>query len=306
MEQLEKTLNVIVIGSKGFIGHRLFNYFCERGFQVWGADVINDVNSKRYFLINSSNSDFSYVFQNESYELCVNCSGVASVYDSISNPKKNYYLNTVNVYNILEAIRRFQPKCKFVNLSSAAVYGNPQHLPISENESIQPLSPYGFHKHFAEQICKEFYDFWKIKTCSLRIFSVYGVGLKKQLYWDLYKKNEVDKPIVLYGTGNESRDFINVFDLVRAIEIVSEYSNFKADIVNIANGEEIIIKDAVKIFYSFFEDKISYSFSGDIRKGDPINWRADITKLNSYGYKPTIDLVTGLKEYYDWIQSNNN
>ena len=301
-------MKVLIIGSKGFIGHHLFNYFCERGFQVWDADVVFDyTNSKRYFLIlDSENSDFSSVFQNESYDLCVNCSGAASVYDSIKNSKKSYYLNTVNVYNILDAIKKFQPNCKFINLSSAAVYGNPQHLPVSENESIHPLSPYGVHKYLAEQICKEFYDYEGIKTCSLRIFSVYGVGLNKQLYWDLYKKTKTNKHIVLYGTGYESRDFINIFDLVRAIEIISECSNFEADVINVANGEEISIKDAVKIFYSFFEDEISYSFSGEARKGDPINWRADITKLNSYGYKPTIDLDTGLKEYYDWVVKLKN
>ncbi|MCF8380658.1 MAG: NAD-dependent epimerase/dehydratase family protein [Bacteroidales bacterium] len=296
-------MKIIIIGSKGFIGHHLINHFRRKGNEVWGADVeVDYVNTKDYFLIDSSNSDFASVFQNEKYDLCINCSGAASVPDSLNNPIRDYYLNTVNVFTILEAINKFQSNCRFINLSSAAVYGNPQHLPVKESENPNPISPYGIHKHQAEQICKEFHDFFGIPTCSLRIFSVYGTGQKKQLFWDLYNKVKAGKPFTLFGTGNESRDFINVIDLVRAIELVSEHSDFNGDIVNIANGEEIIIKNAVSIFFSFFKNNISYSFSGDSRKGDPVNWKADIRKLNSFGYQPSVDMKTGLKEYFDWIE----
>lgn len=295
-------MKVIVIGSKGFIGKHLYDYYQSKDLEVWGADVIVDyVNTDNYFLIDSTNSDYSSVFQNQQYELCINCSGASSVPDSLNNSLRDYYLNTVNVFKILEAIKKFQSNCKFINLSSAAIYGNPEALPIKETFKPNPLSPYGIHKLHSEQICKEFYEFWKVQTCSLRIFSVYGNGLKKQLFWDLHKKSLTGKPITLFGTGNESRDFIHVDDLVRTIELIGEHSNFKADIINVANGEEVIIKDAVSIFFSLYKNQISYSFSGDSRKGDPINWKADISKLKSFGYKPSVDMETGLKKYYEWI-----
>ncbi len=213
----------------------------------------------------------------------------------------DYYLNTVNVFKILDSIRRIQPTCRFINLSSAAVYGNPQYLPIKEDFDPKPLSPYGFHKFQAEQICKEFWTLFGIKTCSVRIFSVYGPGLRKQIFWDLYKKINTGLPFTLFGTGNESRDFIYVLDVVRAIELVSKCSTFKADVINIANGEEILIKDAVSIFLRFFKSDIPYSFSGDSRKGDPINWKADISRLISFGYKPSVNLETGLLNFHNWI-----
>ena len=253
-------MKVIIIGSKGFIGHNLLYYFQVKGYEVWGADVVVDyVNSERYFLIDASNSDYNSVFQASTYDLCINCSGAASVPDSLKNPLRDYYLNTVNVFKILEAIKKFQPDCRFINLSSAAVYGNPKHLPVKEDTRPDPLSPYGIHKLQAEQICKEFYDFYKIQTCSLRIFSVYGTGLKKQLFWDLYNKAKTGISFNLFGTGNESRDFIYVLDLVKAIELVCEFSSFKAEVINIANGEEIMIKDAVSIFFSFIGHDIRYS-----------------------------------------------
>lgn len=298
-------MNILVIGSKGFIGQHLFHYYQQKGENVWGADVMVDyAQAENYFLIDASSSDFTGLFKEIKYDLCVNCSGAASVPDSINNPLRDYHLNTVNVFKILDAIKNYQPDCRFINLSSAAVYGNPEELPIRETARPKPLSPYGIHKLQSEEICKEFYDFWNIPTCSLRIFSVYGDGLKKQLFWDLYRKAETGKPLSLFGTGNESRDFIHVLDLVRCIDQVSRNASFEADVINVANGEETSIQTAAALFFGFFDADIQYSFSGESRKGDPVNWRADITKLHSYAYQPSVDMSTGLGNYYLWLTNN--
>jgi dTDP-glucose 4,6-dehydratase/UDP-glucose 4-epimerase len=295
-------MKILIIGSMGFIGQHLFRYFSEKGNEVWGADVVYDyINKDRFFLIDASNSDYNSVFQSSEYNLCVNCSGAANVPESLKNPLHDYTLNTINVFSILEAISKFQPACKFINLSSAAVYGNPKHLPVKEDSIPDPLSPYGFHKLQAEQICKEFYDFYNINTCSLRIFSVYGPGLKKQLFWDLYSKAKSGVPFSLFGTGDESRDYIYILDLVRVIEMIAQHSAFNADIINVANGVEILIKDVVSIFFGLFDHEIRYSFSGETREGDPVNWMADITKLVSYGYQPAFTIERGLENYYKWV-----
>ncbi len=300
-------MKIIIIGSKGFIGHHLLNHYREVGYEVWGADVINDYTEKNYyFLIDASNADYRSVFERLEYDLCINCSGAASVPDSMENPMRDFHLNTLNVYKLLEAIRIFQPACRLINLSSAAVYGNPVKLPVAETDLPNPLSPYGTHKLLAEQICKEYYDFFKIRSCNLRLFSVYGPGLRKQLFWDLYNKAVANTPFTLYGTGFESRDFINVADLVKAIDIVGRCSAFEADIVNVANGEEILIKDAVSIFLGFFRHKTSYFFSGETREGDPKNWLADISRLRSCGYQQSIEIYDGLKTYYEWVKSGSN
>lgn len=299
-------MKIFVIGSKGFIGQNVCKYFFEKGYNVWGADVVVDyVNTKNYFLIDASNSDFNSAFQETRYDVCINCSGAASVPESIINPARDYFLNTVNVFKILEAIRKYQPECRFVNLSSAAVYGNPEKLPIKESEELRPISPYGVHKLHAEQICKEYYETFNIKSCCLRIFSAYGAGLKKQLFWDLHQKSKAGTPLVLFGTGYESRDFIYISDIVRAIDLIINNCSFRSDIINVANGEEIFIKDAVSTFLGLFNTSIQYRFSGQVRKGDPVKWKADIQKLTSMGYYPLIDIKKGLQEYFDWIISKN-
>ncbi|MCF8320859.1 MAG: NAD-dependent epimerase/dehydratase family protein [Flavobacterium sp.] len=296
-------MKYLIIGSKGFIGNSLKNNLeSKQGNIVWGADVVVDyVDTERYFLIDASNGDFRTVFEEEHFDVCINCSGAASVTDSIIHPLRDFNLNTVNVFKILDGIRTYQPQCKFINLSSAAVYGNPVVLPIKEDANVLPLSPYGIHKMQSEQICEEFYRFFNVSTCSLRIFSAYGEGLKKQLFWDLYNKTKTQLPITLYGTGRESRDFIYIVDLLNAIELVSNKADFEGEVVNVGNGEEVFIEDCVAKFYSIFNTPVNYQFSGEGRPGDPNNWIADITTLKSLGYERKYNLEEGLQNYYKWI-----
>jgi UDP-glucose 4-epimerase len=296
-------MKYLVIGSKGFIGKSLKEQLSQNSDNdVWGADVVIDyVDTDKYFLIDASNADFRSIFEEEHFDVCINCSGAASVPDSIVHPLRDYNLNTVNVFKMLDGIRAYQPLCKFINLSSAAVYGNPVELPIKEEANVSPLSPYGIHKMQSEQICNEFYSFFNIKTCSLRIFSAYGEGLKKQLFWDLYTKTKGQQNITLFGTGRESRDFIYILDLLNAIEIVSIKGDFEGEVINIANGEEVFIEDCVTKFYNNFDNLVNFQFSGEGRPGDPNNWIADISTLKSLGYERKYSLEEGLQNYYKWI-----
>ncbi len=294
---------LLVVGSKGFIGSHAVKYLKNIGYQVWGSDVVVDYTDNNYFLIDATTSDFHAIFQAQQVHVCINCSGAASVPDSLQNPLRDHHLNTINVFKLLDAIRMYQPSCKFINLSSAAIYGNPVSLPVKETASLKPLSPYGWHKLYAEQICQEFHHFYGLRTCSLRIFSAYGNGLKKQLFWDLYQKALGGAPFTLFGTGRESRDFIHVADLVRVLDLVIQQNSFGGGAINVANGREVTIQEVVSLFYSFWPEHVSYTFSGEERKGDPNNWMADISTLQSMGYIPQVSLEIGLKNYYEWARS---
>ncbi len=295
-------MRIIIIGSKGFIGNHASHYFSGLGHSVWGADVMVDYEAENYLLIDAVNADFNVLFEQQPFDLCVNCSGAASVPDSIENPARDYHLNTSNVFKILDAVRKQAPHCKVINLSSAAVYGNPNRLPIKETDASRPMSPYGFHKLASEQICEEFHRFFGLKVASLRIFSAYGEGLKKQLFWDLHKKALITNRIDLFGCGKESRDFIYIEDLVRLIEIVAEKSDFKADIINAANGAEITIQEAASEFLKYWKPEAKINFTGKERKGDPSRWVADISKVKAMGYEPKFTLKDGLKKYYQWLR----
>lgn len=297
-------MNILIIGSKGFIGSHCVSHF-EKGHNVYQCDVVVDYTSMNYTQIDATNADYNSVFEQEKFYACINCSGAASVPDSIKNPQRDFMLNAVNVFKQLDAIRKHNPSCKYINLSSAAVYGNPEYLPIDEMHPLNPISPYGYHKKLAEEICESFYKNFGLQVCSLRIFSAYGVGLKKQIFWDLQEKGKGNnKQVSLFGTGKESRDFIYVSDLVSGIELVIKNGNFQNNYINVANGKELSIEEVAQIFYKIYNPSVKVNFQGESRKGDPINWVANISKLTALGHTNSVNLESGLTKYLEWLKEN--
>lgn len=297
-------MKILVIGSRGFIGSHCVDFFSKTN-DVWECDVIIDYNRPQYIFIESIDSDFQELFINHKFDVCINCSGAANVPFSIEKPYNDFQLNTVNVFKILDAIRRFNPECKYISLSSAAVYGNPKSLPIKEDMPYAPVSPYGIHKQMAEMICEEFYRFWGVRTVCIRIFSAYGPGLKKQLLWDLANKATSQDKVTLFGTGNETRDFIYISDLVRLIDCVIKNAPFEADIINAANGKQIEVAEIVNLMMKAMECSKPIIFSGANRKGDPLYWEADIMNAEKLGYIQSVSIEDGIKSYVLWLKENN-
>jgi UDP-glucose 4-epimerase len=297
-------MKILVIGSKGFIGSHLCSYLRSQSEnEIWECDVMVDYGNDCYFQIDSTNADYHSIFERHTFSHCINCSGAASVPDSLVNPVRDFTLNTYNVVKVLDAIRQYSPGCKFINLSSAAVYGNPETLPIPESLTLSPISPYGIHKLQAEQICLSYYNFFNIRTCSLRIFSAFGRGLKKQLFWDIYQKVKKVSNLELFGTGQETRDFIHVLDVCRAIALCMVHAPFEGEAINIGNGEAVEIQDAVGLLIRNFPTTKTVNFNHQVKKGDPLFWTADVTLLKSMGYKQEVSLAEGLKDYYLWVST---
>ena len=296
-------MRIIIIGSKGFIGSHAYKYFSSVDKATcWGCDVVVDYPAANYFLLDNTTSDFNELFDKIPFDVCVNCSGAASVNDSLNHPLRDFSLNTYNVIKILDAIKKHAPACRFINLSSAAVYGNPVSLPIKEMDACLPVSPYGKHKLFAEELCKEYNEHFNSQTCSLRIFSAYGPGLKKQILWDIFKKSQDGGTVTLFGTGNETRDFIYVADIIRAIELIIKDGSFNAAVFNVASGTEISMKNIAALLLKERGYKGELIFSGNERRGDPKNWRADINKLKAMGFEPYFTLENGIKEFVKWLE----
>jgi len=296
-------MRLLIIGSKGFIGSHAYDYFsASPAYESWACDVVVDYTNDHYFLIDSSNSDFNEVFESNPFDICINCSGAASVPDSLVHPLRDFTLNVFVVSKILEAVRRHAPSCRFINLSSAAVYGNPSVLPVNTKSMSEPLSPYGWHKLYSEQICKEYHTLFGLQTLSLRIFSAYGPGLKKQLFWDWYQKTKQSDTVSIYGTGNESRDFIHITDLIEVMDLAIQHADFNGSVINVANGTEIFIKDVAALYLGFLNSE--YTFTGEIKKGDPLNWLADISVIQEWGYTNKVTLAEGLKGYIEWVKES--
>lgn len=282
-------MRIVVIGSNGFVGSACARILGQQ-HEITGADIAQSDRSN-YFHIRDSNS-FDELFAKTQFDCCINASGSANVGFSFQNPDKDYELNVSNVRLMLEAIEEHQSNCKFINFSSAAVYGNPDSLPIGESARLSPLSPYGKHKLLSEQLLKEFAE--QVPSVSLRVFSAYGPKLHKQLFWDIYQKFLKSESVVLFGTGTESRDFIYIDDLVAAINCVIEKGTFDGDAINVSSGVESTILEAAETFLQAAGKSFRLSFSGEVKEGDPVNWRASIDKLSALGFQPRITLQEGL------------
>jgi UDP-glucose 4-epimerase len=298
-------LKILIAGSEGFIGGHCVEYFIHCQHEVTGIDLYEQPSKKyNYIKVSRLSPEMNEVLAHTKFDVVVNAAGSGNVSYSILHPLLDFEANSLDTIRLLDAIRKHQPTCKYIHLSSAAVYGNPRKLPIKEEDVTVPLSPYGWHKLIAENLCKEYTQVYHLRTAVLRPFSVYGPELKKQLFWDLYVKAlSANESFDLFGTGKESRDYIFIKDLMLGIDTVLKYSVMQGEVYNLASGIEIRIEEAVQTYFDALKIKPIYRFTGTIREGDPLNWCADISKIKQLGFTPQYNLRTGLAELAKWIKA---
>lgn len=299
---------VLITGVTGFIGRHVALLFAESGWKVIGTGTGSDENAPlenlyQYKRLTLPSSELTKLIQQVKPQVCIHCVGRASVALSVSQPHEDFNASVCVTFDLLNVLRLYAPECRLIYLSSAAVYGNPENLPIREDSIPKPISPYGFHKLVCEELCAEFSKVYGMQTAIARIFSAYGPGLKRQVVWDISQK-VLRKPVLhLQGTGSESRDFIHVRDVARALFFLSENSPFKADIYNIASGQETTIKDLAKLIIDGSEKTVEINFNGVVPTGNPINWKADIEKLSQIGYHSEISIEYGINNYVRWCRA---
>jgi UDP-glucose 4-epimerase len=298
-------MKILIIGSEGFIGTHLVKWYRYLGATLVGCDLYEASKQADYVYLKVSrlSPEWEDVFSGQQFDVCINASGSGNVPYSMQHPLVDFEANTLDPIRILDGIRKYNNSCKYLHISSAAVYGNPEKLPIHENDSTHPLSPYGWHKRMSELICAEYCTIYSLRTAIIRPFSVYGEGLQKQLLWDICQRLKNNDSIQLFGTGSESRDFIHCKDLVRLMDTIIQKANFKGEVYNAASGIETSIKSVAQLFEQHYKGNKKISFSGEVRKGDPLNWRADISQISVLGFAPTVSLEEGIVKYIQWFES---
>ncbi len=301
----------LITGVAGFLGRYTAQHFSEQGWIIIGIDSIPTENAQSsllssYYSLKLPDTALYDILRKHAPDVCIHCAGSASVGLSVSNPMRDFYANTVLTFEVLNALRLHAPRCQFILLSSAAVYGNPVSLPVRETHSPAPISPYGFHKWQCEQLCQEFAEVYGLPTASLRIFSAYGPGLHRQVLWDICRKVITMNALMLQGTGNESRDFIHALDIARAIQIVSSKAPMRGEVYNIASGREVTIQELANMVINALDSPISLQFDGVLPAGTPLNWHADISKLSSLGFSGSITLQQGIKSFANWCRAELN
>lgn len=296
---------VLVTGAAGFLGRNVTRQFLREGWQVLAVDDVPAENAPagpglQFERMKLPDPRLPELLGRTAPEACVHCAGLASVPVSMTEPSADFRANTVLTFELLETLRQHAPSCRFLLLSSAAVYGDPPTLPVSEDHPPGPLSPYGYHKRQAELLCEEYSRIYGLPTASVRIFSAYGPGLRRQVVWDICEKVLTTGRLMLRGTGGESRDFIHAADIAHALHLLAEKAPCTGEIYNLASGRETTIAELAAQLLAALGSKESPTFDGVATPGYPLHWRADVSRISALGFQPSIPLDQGLRAVANW------
>lgn len=297
---------VLVTGAYGFLGRYIAKRFKEQGYNVtgighgkWYAGEYNNWGIDQWF--ETTITFESLINTNQQFDVIVHCGGGASVGFSYENPYEDFQKSVQSTLSLLEYIRLRCKGCKFIYPSSPAVQGNLGNLQIKENMYASPISPYGSHKKIAEDLCLSYYKNFAIDIGIIRFFSIYGEGLRKQLLWDACNKIDQSDEVSFFGTGDETRDWLHVSD---AASLVEKFANHIEgyQIINGGYGEKTPISNVINQLCENFKKSITVKFNGHVKEGDPIHFWADITNALQIGWKPSVDLESGLKQYVKYFK----
>jgi len=299
---------VLVTGGAGFIGSNLVLELVNQGYNVRVLDNFTTGNTNNLSevrnkieiikgdirdikLVRKSVKDIDYILH-EAAEV--------SVQRSIEDPYTTNDVNVNGTLNILLAARDSNVK-RIIYASSCAVYGDTKNLPIKENEKPNPLSIYALTKLIGEKYCDIFYRLYGLENVILRYFNVYGPRQSPDSPYAavipiFIKKLSNNEQPIIYGDGEQSRDFVFVKDVVQANILAMKKENIANEIFNISYGNNTTINQLFITLNKILGKDIKPKY-GKARTGDIKHSLGDITKAREIlNYEPKYSLEDGLKE----------
>lgn len=309
-----KDKNVVVTGGLGFIGTHLVEALAPHNT----VTIIDDLTTGREENIAELNKHYDIrliresitnlnlkpIFKDQDYVF--HQAALVSVPESVSQPLIYNQVNVNGTLKVLIAARDSGVE-KVIFASSSAVYGDSQALPHKESAPLKPLSPYAANKAAGEMYCQVFNESYGLSTVALRYFNVFGprqdphsayaAAIPKFIY-SLLKKRQ---PII-YGDGEQSRDFIFVKDVVRANILLAQSS--QNGIFNVGSGVRITINELMRIIEKILDINLEPVYKHP-RPGDIKHSYADISRLKALGFHPQ-DFHKSLEETVNWFITNKD
>jgi UDP-glucose 4-epimerase len=308
-----KNYQIIVTGGLGFIGSNLVEKLIKHNEvtiiddQSTGKiENIQEIDQDNLTLIKGSITDLNLTKIFKDHDYVLHQAALPSVPRSISDPKSSNEANITGTLNVLIAAKDSGIK-KVVCASSSSVYGDTPTLPKSENMPVNPLSPYAITKMTAEFYCNVFQEIYGLQTVSLRYFNVFGPKQDPNSQYAAVIPNFIsaiknNKPPVIYGDGEQSRDFSYVKHIVDANMLACESD--KTGVYNIACGRRITVNQLVEMINEIMGKNIEPVYS-ESRPGDIKHSLADISKAKAFGYEPKSDFIKELKETIKWFNNGD-
>lgn len=307
-------MKALVTGCAGFIGSSLVDYLLKCGYDVVGIDCFTNYYARgiKEKNIECSLMDDNFRFiekdiniiENFPYvDIVFHLAAQAGVRSSWGENFHVYINNNIKAsQRLLEFYKDFKLK-KFVYSSSSSVYGD-SSLPMNENSLLKPLSPYGVTKLAAENLCYLYWKNYKVPTVSLRYFTVYGPRQRPDMAINKFIRSIYNnKEILIYGDGEQTRDFTYIDDVIKANLLAAE-TDVVGEVFNVGGGSRISVNKLISVMESLTGKKAVKRYVNR-QAGDVKDTWADLDKVTTLlGWKPKVDIFDGLKKYIEYMESN--
>jgi len=298
----------LITGGCGFIGVNLVKRLCARGDAVrvfdnlstgrhedaasLGAQVIlGDVRDARAISDAAKGAD-----------VVVHLAAHTRVIESITDPDLNFDINVVGTKNVLQACRGAGVQKLVFASTGGAILGD-QKPPTHEEMVPRPISPYGAGKLAGEAYCSAFAGSFGLNTVALRFSNVYGPFSyhKGSVVAQFFRNLIQGKPLIVYGDGSQTRDYVFVEDLIEAV-LLAEQIDTPGDVFQIASGRETSLNELIALIRKVVSDRDLSIFYEPARRGEVLRNYARIEKArNTLGYEPRVPLEEGLHRTWQWF-----
>jgi UDP-glucose 4-epimerase len=312
-------MKVLITGGCGFIGTNLVKYLADKGYRIRILDNLSVGKEENLRKLQNQDSRLSNVDLMigdirsrdavsqavKDMDVVVHLAAHTSVVESLKNPEEDWDVNINGTINLLEACRQNGVN-RFVFASSNAAVGE-QTPPINEMRVPRPLSPYGASKLAGEALCSAQYNSFGLKTVALRFANCYGPhsAHKTSIIARFIKLVKEEKPLVIYGDGNQTRDFVHTDDICQAIYLAATAAqqtngDLYDGVFQVGTGIETSINEFTKLVKEISGNRLQISHEAE-RKGEIIRNYSDISKAKRVlGFEPQIGLKEGLKTLWKW------
>lgn len=311
-------MKYLVTGGAGFIGSHIVRTLLEQGMEVKILDNFSTGKreniadfEKQIELIEGDLLDASKV--NEAVrgvDIIFHEAAFVSVPQSMDEPQNCFDVNVTGTSMLFDAARRAGVK-RAVFATSAAVYGDSTEMPLTEETPLRPLSPYAASKRVDEIYGQLYTTSFGLDVVALRYFNVYGPRQRPDSMYaaavPIFIRRLLDgKGVTIYGDGGQTRDLINVRDVVRANLVASEHPAAPGQIFNICTGIETRIIDLVEVLQDLFPSAPAPTFA-PVRSGDIYRSIGSPQKAaDLIGFRAEVTLDQGLKEAAEWMRAEKN
>jgi UDP-glucose 4-epimerase len=307
-------MNILITGGAGFVGSHLCNHYVSRGDVVFCLDnfltgeltnIRHLLNHKNFKLVAGDIRDYATLEKlMPRIDTIFHLAAQIHVDRSIIEPRLTYDINVIGTQNVME-LARMHDIGKVIHMSTSEVYGTSEYTPMDEKHPLNAPHPYGASKIAADRLCYSYIQTYGMNISIMRPFNLYGPHQKDSGYGgaiSIFTKRVLSGlPPVIYGTGEQSRDYTYVADIVNAFEVVMD-CHHNGGVINFGTGKGITINELSHKIIKLCGKNLKPVFV-DPRPGEVHCLLADITKAKKLGWAPKYDLDTGLEAFVNWYKN---